>query len=113
MKATMEKPLWLKMDEAELKKIIAELATKNGPAKVGLILRDQYGVPTTKVFGKKLGVYLKELGINTNEELERVTKKAEKLSEHFKKNITDKKAKHKMQKAHSRASVLRRHYAKD
>ena len=112
MEKISEKPLWLKMSETELKKIIAELSKDNKPAKIGLILRDQYGVPTTKVYGKKLKEYLKEQGIETNEELENAEKKMVKIKEHLKINVTDKKAKHKLQKAQSRFNVLRKFYSK-
>jgi small subunit ribosomal protein S15 len=107
-KAT-QKPLWLKMSEEDLKKVIKELADKYQPAQIGIILRDQYGVPSTKVFGKKLGAYLKELGIEADENLTRAEKKAERLAEHFKENVTDMKAKHKLQKAQTRANILRKY----
>lgn len=99
-----KKPIWLKLTEEELKKIIVQLAEKYPPAKVGIILRDQYGVPTTRVYGKKLGAYLKELGIDTNPDKENAAKKLARLKEHFKDNITDKKAKHRLQKAQGRAN---------
>jgi small subunit ribosomal protein S15 len=106
----LEKPVWVKLKEPELIKIIAELAEKNSPSKIGLILRDQYGIPTTKIFGKKLKKYLTELGIEKNEDLENAEKKVEKIKEHFKKNKTDKIAKHKMQKAQSRLNITRRYF---
>ena len=105
----LEKPIWVKMKEPELKKTIAELAEKHSPSKVGLILRDQYGIPTTKVFGKKLKKYLKELGIEKNEDLENAKKKVANLKEHLKLNITDKSAKHKLQKAQSRLNITQKY----
>jgi ribosomal protein S15P/S13E len=105
----VKKPAWLKLTEEEMKKIISQLSEKNPPAQLGTILRDQYGVPTTRVYGKKLGVYLKELGINKNPDMENAEKKLEKLQEHFKNNITDKKAKHKLQKAQGRVNITRRY----
>tara|TARA_Y100000310_G_C20055299_1_gene522458 strand:+ start:131 stop:469 length:339 start_codon:yes stop_codon:yes gene_type:complete len=108
----LSKPAWVKMKEPELKKIIAELAEKNSPSKVGIILRDQYGIPTTKIFGKKLGAYLKEIGIDKKEDLENAEKKLKALQEHLKKNITDRKAKHKLQKSQSRVNILKRYYKK-
>jgi small subunit ribosomal protein S15 len=109
----MVKPAWLKITEPELEKIIAELAGKNSPSKVGIILRDQYGVPTTKLYGKKLSHYLKNAGVETKEDLENAGKKVEKIKEHMKINITDKKAKHKLQKAQSRLNVLKKYYSKN
>ena len=110
MEQKLEKPTWVKLKEPELKKVIAELAQKNAPSKIGLILRDQYGIPTTKVFGKKLNEYLKELSIQRNETLENAQKKVDNLKEHLKTNVTDRKAKHKLQKAQSRLNITRRYY---
>lgn len=108
--AEMAKPTWVKMKEPELKKIIAELAEKHSPSQIGFILRDQYGVPTTRVFGKKLNAYLKELGIEKNEDLENAEKKVTKMKEHLKNNITDRKAKHKLQHAQSRLNITRKYF---
>lgn len=108
--AKIEKPTWVKMKEPELKKIIAKLAEKHSPSQIGLILRDQYGIPTTKVFGKKLKMYLKELGIGKNEDLENAQKKVIKMKEHLKSNITDRSAKHKLQKAQSRLNITRKYF---
>ena len=106
----MDKPTWVKMKEPELKKVIAELAEKNAPSQIGIILRDQYGIPTTKIFGKKLQAYLKELGIDRKEDLENAEVKVEKMKEHLKKNITDRSAKHKLQKAQSHLNTTRKYY---
>ncbi|PIN93477.1 hypothetical protein COU54_02790 [Candidatus Pacearchaeota archaeon CG10_big_fil_rev_8_21_14_0_10_31_24] len=106
----LEKPSWIKLKEPELKEIITGLAQKNSPSKIGLILRDQYGIPTTKIFGKKLKAYLKELGIDRNEDLENAEKKVEKMKEHLKSHITDKHAKHKLQKAQSRLNITKKYF---
>lgn len=106
----LEKPTWIKMSEKELLSVIDELAKKHSPSQIGFILRDQYGIPTTKVFGKKLKAYLNELGIEKNEDLENAEKKVEKMKEHLKNNITDRKAKHKLQKAQSRLNITRKYF---
>ena len=106
----LEKPTWLKIKEPELKKIIAELSEKHSPSKVGMILRDQYAIPTTKIYGKKLKAYLKELGIHKNEDLENAGKKVERMKEHLKNNITDKRAKHKFQRAQARLNITRKYF---
>lgn len=108
----LEKPIWVKMSETELKKIIAKLSEKHQPAKVGLILRDQYGIPTTKLYGKKLSVYLKELNLPTSKEVENAENKFTRIKEHLKSNITDKKAKHKLQKAQARLNIVKKYFAK-
>ena len=109
-KTKLSKPTWVKLKEPELKKIIAELAQKHTPSQIGLILRDQYGIPTTKIFGKKLKAYLKELKIESNEDLKNAEKKVTNLKEHLKANITDRKAKHKLQKAQSRLNITRKYF---
>jgi small subunit ribosomal protein S15 len=106
----LSKPTWVKMKDTELKKIIAELAEKYAPAQIGIVLRDQYGIPTTKIFGKKLKELLKEVGIERNEDLENAEKKVENMKEHLKTNITDRKAKHKLQKAQSRLNITRKYF---
>ena len=106
----MAKPSWVKMKEPELKKIIAELAEKHSPSQIGFVLRDQYGIPTTKVFGKKLKAYMTELGIEVNEDLENAEKKVENMKEHLKNNITDRHAKHKLQHAQSRLNITRKYF---
>ena len=106
----MQKPTWVKMKEPELKKIILELSENNAPSKIGHILRDQYGIPTTKIFGKSLKEYLEELDIKRNEDLENAIKKVDGLKEHLKNNITDRKAKHKLQHAQSRINIIKKYF---
>ena len=106
----LQKPTWVKMKEPELKKIIVELSEKHSPSQIGFILRDQYGIPTTKVFGKKLKAYLTELGIERNEDLENAEKKVEGIKEHLKNNITDRHAKHKLQHAQSRLNIIKKYF---
>ncbi len=108
----MTKPPWLKIKETEMKKIIVELAKKHQPAQIGLILRDQYGIPTTKLYGKKLKQYLQELKIKSNPDLENAEKKLERIKNHLKTNITDRRAKHKTQKAQSHLNRLKKYFSK-
>jgi small subunit ribosomal protein S15 len=109
----IEKPAWLKMTEKELVETIKKLSEEGKqPAQIGLILRDQYGVPTTKIYGKKLSQYLKDLGLESNTELRNAEKKVEKIKEHLKDNITDRKAKHKLQKAQTRLNIVRRYFSR-
>ena len=106
----LAKPTWVKMKEPELKKIILELSEKYAPSQIGIVLRDQYGNPTTKIFGKKLKEYLKELRIERNEDLENAEKKVTAMKEHLKNNITDKKGKHKLQHAQSRLNIIKKYF---
>ena len=57
----MEKPVWLKYNESEVKAIILKLADQGFTSeKIGLILRDQYGIPKTSIYNFKVGQVLKE-----------------------------------------------------
>ncbi len=105
----IKKPSWIKMNESELIEVIKKLSEKYDAPEIGLILRDQYGIPTTKIFGKKLKQYLIELGVETNIELKKSKQKIERIAKHMKKHITDKKAKHKFQKAQSQLNVLEKY----
>ena len=111
----LQKPVWLKLNENELKQIITELMEKEPqPAKIGLILRDQYGIPTTRVYGKKLLQIMKELGYTENAELKNTEKKLEIMKAHFKDHkATDKKTKHKIQKAQSRLNIVKKYWEKE
>jgi len=106
----LAKPTWVKMKEPELKKVIAELAKKYPSSQIGMMLRDQYGIPTVRIYGKKLNDYLKELGIDAKEDLVNADKKVDNLKEHLKNNITDRNSKHRLQKAQARLNIIKRYY---
>ena len=84
------KPSWVKMKPDEMEKIVVELA-RNGesPAKIGLILRDKYGIPKSRVFGKKITQILLEKNEKYPTEKEEIGKKIASLKEHTKKNKKD------------------------
>jgi len=89
----IEKPAWLKYTEDEVKEIILKLAEKGLTAeKIGLILRDQYGIPRTKIYNLKIGRVLKEKNKFVEPSLLNLQKRAERIEEHHKKNKQDKKA---------------------
>jgi len=91
-----EKPLWLKYSEQEIKEIILSIIGKNPSLtseKIGLVLRDSYGIPTTRLYGIKISEILKEAGTYKNPELENLGKKAENLQAYLEKNKQDKKGK--------------------
>ena len=48
------KPTWLKQDIKEVEAIIVKLAKQGlAPGRIGLVLRDGYGIPKSKLLGKK------------------------------------------------------------
>jgi small subunit ribosomal protein S15 len=87
---TIEKPIWLKYSEEEIKAIILKLADKGlSSEKIGLILRDQYGIPNTKLYGFKIGKVLKESNKFEEPTKANLKRKLDNLSKHFKKNNHD------------------------
>lgn len=89
----MEKPVWIKYNEEEAKAIILKLANKGMTAeKIGLVLRDQYGIPKVKIYGLKIKKVLEEKGAYKEPALVNLQKKVEIISVHQKKHKQDKKA---------------------
>jgi small subunit ribosomal protein S15 len=82
-KEKTDRPDWVKTKPEELKKIVVDLA-KNGetPARIGLILRDQHGIPKAKLLGKKISQIIKEAKIEVKSEKELTKKKISTLESH-------------------------------
>jgi small subunit ribosomal protein S15 len=78
-----EKPEWVKIKPAELEKIVLDLA-KNGetPARIGLILRDQHGIPKAKLLGKKISQIIEEANLSIKSEKELTKGKISTLEKH-------------------------------
>ena len=79
--------MWVQQNEQEIVDIIEKLA-KEGKreAEIGLILRDQHGVPTTKtILGKKLGHILKEKNLQAQypSDLLDLIRKAVRMRQHL------------------------------
>jgi len=93
-KSTLKKPVWLKYTEDEVKEIILKIAEKNPELtseKIGLILRDSYGIPKVSIYNLKIGKILKEVGKYQSADLKNLTNKASKLQNHLVKNHGDKR----------------------
>ena len=93
-KKQMKKPVWLKYTENEVKEIILRLVEKDEELtteKIGLILRDNYGIPSTRIYGFKISDVLKEKGKYTSPDAKNLAKKVEKLQKHIAKNHGDKR----------------------
>ena len=87
----IEKPVWLKYTEEEVKAIVLKLADKGLTAeKIGLVLRDQYGIPKVKIYNLKISKILKEKFQEPTDL--NLKNKLQKIITHYKKNEQDKKA---------------------
>lgn len=87
------KSTWVTAKPEDIKKQILELAKQGMTAeKIGLVLRDQHGIPKAKVLGLKVGRVLKEANMWKDVEAEVREKKMETVSKHAKVHKHDYKA---------------------
>jgi len=95
-KNQLKKPIWLKYTEDEVKEIILKIAEKSPELtaeKIGLMLRDNYGIPTTRVYGFKISEVLKKAGKYVSPDIKNLSAKVKSLQEHSKTHIHDQKTK--------------------
>lgn len=115
-KTTMKKPVWLKYTESEVKEIILKIAEKDSTLtaeKIGLILRDNYGIPSTRIFGFKIGEVLKEAGKYESPDLKNLKIKTEKLEKHLNKNKQDQRTKRSLIITKAKLKTTTDHLAKN
>jgi len=90
-------PKWVRFSPEEIEGLIIELARKGyPPSMIGIILRDQYGIPLVKpILGKKLTKVLEEHGLMLPlpEDLLNLIKKAVNLRRHLEEHPKDYHAK--------------------
>lgn len=88
-----ENPAWVTLTATEIEDLVAKLSKDgNGSAKIGLILRDQYGVPDVKLAtGKTVTAIMKEKGVAPvlPEDLANLMRRAIDLNVHLKENKGD------------------------
>ncbi|PIN77385.1 hypothetical protein COV15_02065 [Candidatus Woesearchaeota archaeon CG10_big_fil_rev_8_21_14_0_10_34_12] len=108
----MQKATWAKISQEEVEKIIIGLARQGmQPAQIGLMLRDQHGIPKTPI-SKKISHVLKEKGLYTFPDLKNIEAKSENLKNHFDKNRQDKKAKRALQIVEARKRKIKNYSAR-
>jgi small subunit ribosomal protein S15 len=107
-------PTWLTIKKEEVEKLVLNLNNQNVPeARIGLIMRDKYGVPDiSQVTGKKLQKILKENGVapKVPEDLTNLIKKAIGLHKHLDLNHHDLHNKRALQLTESKIRRLLKYY---
>ena len=94
MQEKKSKPEWIKMNQKELEELILEIAKKEkNPSKIGIILRDQHGIPKGKILGKKITRVLKEKSISFEKESDLTKKRVNNLERHINSHKRDFSAK--------------------
>jgi small subunit ribosomal protein S13e len=107
-------PSWMAVSTGDLSEQIVKLAKKGMyPSQIGVLLRDQYGVPQVKsVTGSKVLRILKKSGLAPSipEDLYHMIKKAVSVRKHLEKNRKDTDAKFRLILIESRIHRLARYY---
>ncbi len=112
-----EKPAWVTMDAKEIEDLVAKLGSEGkGSAMVGLILRDQYAIPSVRLStGKTIGQIFRERKLVTRlpEDMQNLMKRAVSLNEHVKRNPKDLHNKRGLALIESRIRRLVKYYGRE
>jgi small subunit ribosomal protein S15 len=108
---------WVTHKPAEVEDIIARLAKEGkGPAEIGTILRDQYGIPSVKALAtKKVTAIMKEKGQlpELPDDMLNLLKSAVKLRAHLERNSHDRYCKRGLELTESKIRRLAKYYKKN
>ncbi|OIO41451.1 30S ribosomal protein S15 [Candidatus Pacearchaeota archaeon CG_4_9_14_3_um_filter_31_7] len=110
-----EKPVWITMKNEEIENLVLQLhKDRESKSKIGLILRDNYGIPNVKkIIGKSIMEILDIKNIKEKpEDLMNLIRKANFLKKHLEKNKRDKSAKRGLQLIESKIRRLSKYYKK-
>ena len=109
-----DSPNWVRYKKEELIQLIMKLAKEgNTPAKTGLILRDQYGVPDVKkIIGESLNIIMEKNGIKTElpYDMLDLLKRAAKVHTHMENNKHDFHSKRGLKEIESKILRLAKYY---
>jgi small subunit ribosomal protein S15 len=107
-------PAWSNTDKAAIEKVILDLRKEGASsAKIGLVLRDRYGVPDVKLaLGKRIGEILREHKVASEipEDLRDLMMKALGLRKHLAENKKDLHNKRQLQLTESKVRRLVKYY---
>jgi small subunit ribosomal protein S15 len=107
-------PVWCRYTAEEVEALVMKLAkTGHPPSRIGIILRDQYGIPLAKaIAGKSVTQILKDRNLVSSlpEDLENLLRKATRLHIHYDKNKADLSNKRALQIVEAKIYKLSRHY---
>jgi small subunit ribosomal protein S15 len=110
----MKKPVWINKKQKEIELLILKLAKEgNTSSKIGIILRDSYGIPDVKtLFGKSITSVLEEKGLKKElpEDLMALIKTTVKIRTHLEENRLDRVALRGLQLAESKIKRLTKYY---
>jgi small subunit ribosomal protein S15 len=109
-------PKWVRFTKEEVEMLIEELAKKGyTPSMIGIVLRDQYGVPLAKqIIGKKVSKFLQERGLASPipEDLFNLIRRAVNVRRHLTEYPGDKTAKKGLEEIESKIRRVASYYRK-
>jgi len=110
------KPEWCKYTPEEVEKLVVDLYKRGEtPSKIGLILRDSYGIPLVKaVTGKKIKKILEENNLRPSlpEDLVNLVKKVLRIKKHLDEHKKDLNSKVGLQRTEAKIYRLIKYYKK-
>lgn len=110
-------PRWVKYKKDEVQGLIVKLSKEgHASAQIGLMLRDQYGIPDVRaIVGKTISQIMKENKVYPNipEDMLNLLKKAVYLREHLERNKADKHSKRGLQNLESKIRRLGKYYVRE
>ena len=111
---TKVKPTWIRLKPKEIELLVVKLAKEgNSPSKIGIILRDTYGVPDVEFLtNKKITKILEEKKLLKKfpEDLASLIKKVSILKKHMEENKKDTSALRGLQITESKIKKLVKYY---
>lgn len=110
-------PDWVPFDAKRVEEIIIDLAKRGmSPSMIGLVLRDQYGIPDVKLLtGKKITEILEKHGLKSEipEDLMNLFKKAVNLRKHLSLHRKDRHNKRGLQLIEAKIHRLIKYYKRE
>ncbi len=113
-KKPLTKATWVEYSSEEVEQLVVKLAKEgHSSAMIGLILRDQYGIPSVRdVTGKKISKILAEHGLTPKipEDLFNLLKRAVNLRKHLEVHRKDKHSRRGLELIESKIRRLAKYY---
>ncbi len=102
---------WLIYDKEEVKKLISKLEKEGkSSSSIGIILRDQYGIPDVRYFDMRITKVMEKREMP--EDMYNLMKKAVQVHRHMGENKKDSKGKHGLELLESKIRRLGKYYAR-
>ncbi|MBI4170437.1 MAG: 30S ribosomal protein S15 [Candidatus Aenigmarchaeota archaeon] len=114
-KPLKKKPVWLMYEKNEIESLIAKFAKEGkANAEIGIILRDQYGVPDVRALGLRIAKVTEKHGTReVPEDMYNLIRQAVNLHKHLQENKKDSKAVHGLELLESKVRRLGKYYVRE